>query len=291
MITTIQHWEEWRACCALLRCGDATQAALQGFAGSRFALYARHVMREDEVRQRIPQAPECWHLFESGLTVARPRSGRRYKEWLFARLEGSDDHPIDVVQGGASLLMRSVVREWARHETAPRQVLSLDAPLGHGDECPALTELIPAPSEATPELNELQHLAADLAPRFFRTLDTRARLVLLARHLEIPAVHPRLTALLGVGGSRVHAMWRQIYERLARSVLSDYVGESRDWQLRLTLDASRLMAVEVAAWGKQAEEAQPLLFMVKRPSRAPRAWRVGCVDAGGARAGVGGAGA
>ena len=47
MPPTLAHWQEWRARCALQRCGPEATAALRGFAWLRFQRCAGAVLGED----------------------------------------------------------------------------------------------------------------------------------------------------------------------------------------------------------------------------------------------------
>lgn len=264
MLASIQHWEEWHARCALLRCGEETRTALRGFAWTRFVHYAQAALGESGVQPQVPAAEDCWHLLESDLSVARPRSGRRYKEWLFARLEGTGDAPIDVIQGGASLLMRTVVRTWALHETTPRKTRSMDAPLCLGASGLTLADLLPAEEGTSLEDDELAARAATLAPAFFDTLDPKARLVLLAKHLDLPLYDPGVLALAGIGRSRASDIWRSAFTQLAGLVGQTHPTEPRDWQLKLTLVVARLLNERIVCWGRVEKTAQPLFFMAER---------------------------
>ncbi len=263
MDPTVEQWAEWRARCALHRCGAASQAALRRFAWRRFLHYARVALRDWNPQERVPTPEACWHMLESELTVGRQRSGRRYKEWLFARLEGSADAPIDVIQGGATLLMRTVVRNWALAETRSVKTVSLDAPLCGGDSALTLGDLIPDADTPSPETGELDRMATGLTQAFFNTLDNRTRLVLLAKQLGLKLYDPRVLAAAQAGRSRISEIWRGAFIQLARRVREAYAGEPHDWQLALTLRAARLLGEKIILWGRAEKTAQPLFYMVE----------------------------
>lgn len=89
-------------------------------------------------------AEDGWHRFETHLLLKNTRGGKRYKDWLFARAEHVEWHPWDAIQGGATLLLRDVVREYLRREHAPDRVTSLHRPVGMvGDSNVTLEELLP----------------------------------------------------------------------------------------------------------------------------------------------------
>jgi hypothetical protein len=273
MPTTYQHWQEWRERCAVLRCGAETQSVLRDFAWKRFARYARNTLGEADVKPQLPSAEACWHLLECELAVSRLRSGRRYKEWLFARLAGSHDAPIDVIQGGASLLMRTVVRDWALRETRQRRTQSLEAPIGVSGSGLTLADLLPAAPERDVESSDLEQHAESLAGAIFESLDQRARLILLAKQLNLPLYGAELLEQIGTGRSNVSKIWRGVYQQLANRVTERYAAEPRDWQLQLSLLAARRLGAILLNWGRMEKRAQVLFFMVRRSEQPARSSR------------------
>ena len=264
MPTMIEHWDEWRRRCAVLRCGPAAQAALRGFAWARFSHYARHALGEADARMRVPSAADCWHLFETHLSVAQPRSGRRYKEWLFARLEHAQDPPLDVIQGGASLLVRTVVRSWLLAEGPQRNMQTLSAPVA-ADETGVLEweDLLAAPPADGPEQAEIEQAAVQLLPVCLAGLTRAERLVLLAKQLDIPLYDPAVLRLAGVGRSRASALWRGVFQHVAAWTRRHHPQEPRDWQLQLALLVSRKLGEKILFWGRVEKTAQPLFYMVE----------------------------
>ena len=261
MRSAIEHWEEWRSRCAIARCGAVTAAALRGFAWLRFQRYARAVLREDAVSARLPSAEQCWMLLEAYLSVARPRSGRRYKEWLFARLEGAADDPLNVIQGGASLLLRDVVREHLRQEVSAYGVISLDAPAGPGLEGVSLHELLPAGMDDNVLGHEREQLADGVADRVLNMLSDSIRLILLAKELHLPLYHPVVLGVAGVGRSRASELWRSTFNRLADDVRDCFPGEPPVWHLRLALAASARLGEKIFLWGRAEKMARPLFLL------------------------------
>lgn len=263
MPPTLAHWQEWRALCALQRCGPETTAALRSFAWLRFQRCARAVLGEAAGKARTPMAADCWHLLETQLAVGRNRGGRRYKEWLFARLEGSSGAPLDVVQGGATLLLRSVARQFLAREAAPDGTLSLDAPAPGAPEGAVLAAYVAAPADETLERNEMAGYAVTVAERVFAGLDARARLILLAKRLELPLYHPDVLAVARASRSRASEIWRAAYRRLADETRRLFPAEPPDYQMRLTLEASGRLGEIIFHWGGAEIEARPLFLLVE----------------------------
>lgn len=261
-MTSFEQWREWRERCALGRCGAATTAALRGFAWLRFSHYLVHAVGEERARGCLPDAAACWHLFETHLTVARPRSGRRYKEWLFARLEGARDAPLAVICGGASLVLRSVVRDFLLREGPIPALLSLDAPVGDG-EGPSLAELLPAPPEDADGDAELRPLAINLADRHFDALPRRERILLLARILGVSLGHPLLLSLLDLGQSRAFEIWRGSFQRLAQRVCQEYPRECEETRRQLLPAAAGRLQEKILLWGGAEKALRPLFVLAE----------------------------
>ncbi|MGI6100368.1 MAG: hypothetical protein GX174_03800 [Lentisphaerae bacterium] len=262
--TTFQHWQEWRTRCAAQLCAPATQTALRDFGAHRFQHYARAVLGQHDVRKQIPAPEECWHLLESELTTGRLRSGRRYKEWLFARLEGSPDAPINVIQGGASLLMRTVVRNWALREGRQRRSRPLDAPIGAPGSSLTLLDLLPAPErEDNLEVTEFDQQAAAEAQRLFETLPERTRKVVLAKQLGLPLYGTPMLAQLGTSRSGASVLWRGVFQSLAHQITRHYPDEPRAWQLKLSLRAAKKLEPLIFRWGRLEKSASQLFFMAE----------------------------
>lgn len=259
-MTQFEHWQEWHKRCALARCDAVAAAALTAFAWTRFRHYVRRVPRAARLSEAaLPTARDCWHLFETNLTANRHGSGKCYKEWLFARLAGSRDPALDVIQGGASLLMRDVVRTYLLREAPTRWTVSLDAPTGSDGRGVPLVELLPDPHSAdAAAARELTECAALTASRALRRLPRRERLLLLARHLGLPLHWPEVIAVAGVGRNRGSVLWRRVFAGLAQQVMRELPAEGRGVQLRVALDAAALLSRQILAWGRGHASAATL---------------------------------
>ena len=234
--TTTAQWREWRQCCAIAKCEKATALALSSFVANRFRHYAAHVVGETSVPAETPDAAGCFGLVEQWMSVARPVSGRRYKEWLFSRAEGQRG---EVRQGtilsGASLVIRTVVRKWIS-SSRPRTELSLDAPVP-GLKGVSFADLIPDESTSTLGDPLLEDLARTVADEVFRQMKRTVRLVMLARSARLPLYHPRLLAEFGMGKTKAAETWKDVLAEIARRVASRWPDESSAWKIDLSLRA------------------------------------------------------
>ena len=256
---SLEQWREWQTGCAAGRCAPATRSALHLFGWQRFIHYARHARGERLAEGSLPDAAGCWHLLESRLVTGRSRQGKAYKQWLFDRTAGCDD-PLDTVQGGASLLLRSVVRDFLRRE-APQPVhVSLDAPLDGADGALTLADLLPD-ADGRADEPDAPRLAGDVARAAFDALDARQRLLVLAKHLDVPLYHPAVAAAAGTGRSYASELWRGAFERLAAEAKRACPDEDRAGRLRLCLRAVPELSRLIFEWAR-AEKSAAAVFRV-----------------------------
>ncbi len=235
----LSAWEEWREVCALEGCAPAARQALLGFAAARFRLYlGRYAgMNEAHWCPRMPEPESCWHFFESHVTVRATRQGKRYKEWLFARTEHSQDPALDVIQGGATLIMRDVVREFLRHELLPHRVSLPQAML---EDCgmqirrDRLFAACPDP-ESQAALREYEALARDHAESLFRDAPLPVRVALLACSMGLPLSHDLVQEAAGRRKSALHSGFRDWLRRMACMLQADYRDDPPECRLTLAL--------------------------------------------------------
>jgi hypothetical protein len=252
---SLEQWQEWGAQCAAARCAPETRAALHLFGWQRFGHYARRA-RGEGVAGCLPDAAGCWHLLEARLVTGRSRPGKAYKRWLFDRTAGGGE-PLDAVQGGASLLLRSVVRDFLRREAPRPATVSLDAPLEGVEGRLTLADLLPAP-DATGAEPDAPRLAGAIARAAFDALDVRARLLVLAKHLDLPLYHPAVTAAAGTSRSRASEIWREAFERLAAEARRACPDEDAGGRLRLCLLAAPELARLIFQWARAEKSAAPV---------------------------------
>jgi hypothetical protein len=225
----LQFWVEWKQRCALGLCSQETICGLRRFAEIRFRHFLRKYVHRTNLGhdQSLPVATDAWHLFETHLTLKTSGQGKQYKDWLFARLQNSSDPPLAVIQGGATLLMRDVVREHLRKEFSPSTVQSLNQPcVNEGFEF-TLEDLLPGRLDPAREAEqrEFEKLARVGANTFFEQMNQRERIGFLAKQLDIPLAHPAVQTAAGCGKSMVHAAFRDAVIRLAARLHTDFAQD------------------------------------------------------------------
>ncbi len=235
--TTAGQWTEWRRRCAIAKCAEPTAEALASFVGSRFRHYAVPIVGENAIAAEIPDDRACFHLVEHWMSVARPESGRRYKEWLFTRAEGQRGRPrLETILAGASLVVRSVVRKWVTNDR-PREELSLDRPVP-GLEGVTFVDLIPDENAMAAEESLLRDLADSLAAEIFGTMTKPTRLVMLARAARLPLYHPLLLDEFGFGKTKAADTWKEVLADIAKRIMQRWPDEPADWKVGLAMRTS-----------------------------------------------------
>ncbi len=266
---------EWRRHCALAACAAQSATVLRGFIHARFDGFCRRYAPFAASGARHPLTPppaDCWHLFETHLAVDQTRAGKRYKQWLFEAARAGEGSPAARLAGGATLLLRDVVRAWLAREAPEPRTQSLQAPLGAEATGDALTleELLPDESDPADEAarRELEALAAEEAARLWRTLDRRDRLLLAARERGLRLDDEALARAAGIGKSALYARYRALLERLAKQLRHNYPRED-------PAALSALVRLLIRDLGRRAEKIFPeksrvATFYTVKGQRAPR---------------------
>lgn len=270
-------WLEWKRVCALGGCSDPARDHLQRFAHHRFLRCVERLRggRWSGVVGRLQQdiqPSEAWHLFESHLEIRNTRGGKRYKDWLFARLAGSEDAPQAVLEGGASLIIRDVVREHLRREWQAGGHLSLEAPVRYGDdgEGPTLRDLLPATEDALGVVarREYTALAAALAERTFDALPLRTRVSVLAKTLELNLHDPRVLTAAQCGKSVLNEQYATYRRELRARVECEFADEDHAGRVFILCQSALGVQERVFLWSRTQPHCAPMLraYMREAPT-------------------------
>lgn len=223
---------EWHRRCVLHACSDSSAALLREFAASRFDAFCRRYAPFPSPRVPHPLTPaaaDCWHLFETRLAVDRTRAGKSYKQWLFEAARVGTHLPLDRLTGGASLLMRDVVRAWLAHEAPHPRTDSLQAPIAVSASGRPLTleDLLPDKGDPAEEAarRDIGRLSAEIAGDLWPELDRRERIVLAARAAARPLSDPAVEQAADCRKSMLYAALRALLERLAARLRRDHPSE------------------------------------------------------------------
>lgn len=260
-------WDTWRERCALRLCSDETQQRLTGFAQSRMRYFVRHHLsltnvHWDDVNLCVPKPSDCWHHFETHAMLSESRQGKRYKEWLFDRVtHHTTDPPLDIVQGGATLIMRDVVRQYLQVEFAPRGTVSMDRPIGPGPNAPTLADLLPGDPDPADVVSarEYEQLAGVHAQDFLQDMSTRERIALLAKFEGISLAHPKIEKMAGCRKSVLSTAARDAVTRLALQLQHEYRDDGADAIMALSVLVLQKLKRCLKSW-KNSEKHLLALF-------------------------------
>lgn len=244
-------WLQWRTRCALARCDMEPAGILRQFAWTRSASLIRRLGARAE-GLATPEPRDAWHLFEVHLVTGRTREGKRYKEWLFARAAGqAGPARVDTIQGGATLILRDVVREMIRRETRPSGTYSLDAPI-HGTEGLTLADLVAGGATPADEADarELDAIARRTAARAFETASRRVRIGLCLRALGLSLDGPAVERAAGCGKSSLHAAVRAFTIDLASTVRRSHPSEAPGTAYAIAVRAVQILRESAGEWGR-----------------------------------------
>jgi len=265
MFPRTKDWTEWKRRCALGACCAETQAALQKFAAARFDRNVRRYLQNTNLRDgRTVQVParDAWHLLESHLTVRKNRRGKRYKDWLFARVARFDGKLAEALRSGVSLLMRDVVREYLRSEFSRFGTLSIDQPLsGVGDGSLTVAEMLPGEIDPTQLVvqHEYEALASSHAQRIFTKSTGRQKVALLAKELGVSLASPAVTRAAGCGSSMVNRAYRDFVKRVGELLQDVYPDDDRESGLRLALMTVSEAKKAAKKWGESEKTCAEIL--------------------------------
>jgi len=245
---------EWKAQCALDLCSGDTQDHLRGFGYRHFRHLARrfaNTTNTQDAEVLTPSAAEAWQRFESHLAVKATQEGKRYKDWLFDRTRQSTDPAISVLEGGAALLMRDVVREILRREHSGSGTVSMNAPIV-GDGSLSLEDLLPggiSPADDAAR-REFEDLGRQHAETFIPDMRYREKVAALARALGVPFSHPAVEIAANCRKSMVSLAYRELTERLSAHIAQQYPDDDRESVLLVTLVCLDEVHQRLLEWGK-----------------------------------------
>jgi hypothetical protein len=201
-------------------------------------------------------------------TVKTTREGKRYKDWLFARVDTAADSPIDVIQGGASLIMRDVVRDYIRTEHPPSNTDSLDEPLLKGESI-TLLDLLPAQPDPASDvcLREYECLAAGHADELLPAISGRERAAIAAKSLGIPLNHPEVEKAANCRKTALNKAYNFFVVRTASHVRDRYPGEDPECVLTLALFTVRHIAQAILSKINAESPLHPLFKVCREHSQ------------------------
>ena len=221
-------------------------------------------------RVLTPEPADAWHRFETHLQLHNTREGKSYKKWLFARAGNAPT--LDAVQGGATLLMREVVREYLRREFSGRNMVALDMPLesAEGGQIPSLHELLPSDIDTASDVErrDLESLAASAAVTALSTLQRREKVAILAREIGLSLNHPAVSIAAGCRRSVLWTADQEVLVGLVNLVRRLHMQEDRATLARLAVLVYENIRKLIFPWGKSDSACSQLFMIVENQSDA-----------------------
>lgn len=268
-------WLEWKTRCAADLCTAITRQLLHAFAYSRFIKFF-----PCSAPYPVAPSPDCgvsaaqaWHLFETYLVTTQTRQGKCYKDWLFARVAASKDDAVDVIQGGATLIMRSVVRRHIHDEYPRKGQVSLHTVVSErGGQTLTLEDLLAtglSPAAATVE-REYNRLARIHAAAFFSDMPGRERVMLLAKALGMSLANPTAISAAGCAKSTMCLDYHRFMRRVAASLVELYPGEETGAVMQLTLLTVLELKKLTITWGKAEKRCAGFFLLTEGDAAAKR---------------------
>ncbi len=204
----------------------------------------------------MPAAAVAWHDFETLLRLRRTRRGKAYKHWLFARIpsHAGDHESLDAIQGGATLIMRDVVRERFRREMSRRGTVSLNAPPpGAPAESLSLLELLPSSALTQDDVQQrdLAALGTATAANLCRhVLSRRAKIALLAREWGVSTAHPAVLQAAACGKSMLYSAYHEALQTIAGTVNKRFQRDDRETRASLAVATLKALKPQLLAWAE-----------------------------------------
>jgi hypothetical protein len=268
---TLANWQEWKDKCALALCAEDTRRLLPGFVHSRFSHFAQAyagTTNAGSASGLIPSSKEAWHRFETHFQLHDSPGGKKYKEWLFARMETRGYSAQESVEAGATMLMRDVVREYLLREHSSRRTVSISQGAGgssHEGTTLSVEELLPGTMDTTRavEDRELDAMACADAEGAFARLDRRERIALLAHEAGMSLAHPEALKAAGCGRSALNAAFHSALTGIAAYARECHPREEATVQATLACLLFDHIRSLVFLWGKSENRRAPFCKWVE----------------------------
>ena len=261
-------WTEWKDRCAIGLCTGPVQNELRSFAAVHFTLYLRrYAYRTNSSFVQADLAEgEAWHLFETHLAVRNTRQGKRYKEWLFARMPGTERDDLESLAGGAALIIRDAAREHLRREYTSTDFISLNSPVQGADSAGlTLEDLLPGTMDPVDEVatREFERLAVEHAKDLIADMSRRDKIALLAKELGISLAHPEVEKAAGCRKSVLNESYQSFILGTAEKMKETYSKDDPASVRMLTLLTLREIKDLVRIWAGSSAESGRLLSIAE----------------------------
>jgi len=263
-------WQEWGERCAADLCSEDTQAALHEFASMKWSLYLERGTRGSEIpgSGKI-SSQEAWQRFENYCWIKPTGEGKSTKSYLFTQLDiGKEGTPTDIVRASASLIMRSVVRDFLRHEGPLRfpghakPALSLSDAPPNSRESLTYEDLLRDTRDPSKEaeFRELEQLAVTEAVEILAGLKERQLIVITACALGIALSNPEVEKIAECKKSVLSEELKKTLRDIEKRIHKDYAEEDVRGRIELAEQVFRAIHNICSQPKNQPEMWQSRLF-------------------------------
>lgn len=197
-------------------CRDEHHAALKDFAQVMCRCYAAAEDPDFAVDADLSR-----QVFETHMQACSGATGKRWKDWLFARVEMHDDDPLTLLETGAALCVRTATRALVAREghSKPKEAgvfpIFMDAAMDPcekggatvGDRLGLTDSLDPA---GLGQWRDLCASAACEARKVCDGLSERQRIAMAAWSLDLSRANPAVTRAAGCGRQAVYDAWQAV---------------------------------------------------------------------------------
>ena len=264
----LDDWICWKERCARKLCSNDAQIRLGEFARRRFEIHLRRQrtqsnLRHEDMHVHTPSPDDAWHRFECYAALTQTRKGKRYKDWIFARVTSDTSSAQKVIEGGATLIIRNTVRTYLLDEVAPHLAVSLDQPAYGTDSTCTIGDLLPGEADPVDDVaaREYDAIAARHAQRLFDEMSDRDRSALLARFAGIPLGDPRILKAAGCKRSTFYRSTVTFLEELKAKITNEYGHEGGEARQAMTVLVLQHLEKRTFLW-KSSDKSLPNPFSI-----------------------------
>ncbi len=204
------------------RCSDEHHAALKQFAFTMCRFYAAAEDPDFPIDGDLAR-----QIFETHMHTCSGVTGNRWKDWLLARVELHDDDPLNLLESGAAVCIRTATRLFVGVEANAKmrrrgfRPVSKDRPLKPDDPESATMENVGLLIESSdPALlavwNNVRASVLKDARQIFGGMNSRQKVAVAAWALEISRADPAVTKAADCGRQAVFDAWHAVHADATR---------------------------------------------------------------------------
>jgi hypothetical protein len=279
----LEPWLEWKEACTIDKCKTEEHVEyLKRFGFHRFCKNIE-IINTKQCRQKssslsLPAYQHkddaedgstklfWWNLLEAKMIAGANKGGKLYKDWLFDRLNILKGTQVAIIESGASVLMRDVVRKHVCEEYCGKLEQSLDVPLGDDasfsmkdvyyvvhvyNACARwlIDEII---------IRDYERLGGEIASPYFKSMSNRERVAVLASALDVSLANPEVCRMAGCQHAMVYAALHKCQKNITSIIADKYPEEDKESVRFLNYYSLLALSELCVEWGKSEKKCLPL---------------------------------